>query len=471
MSQAVDVLGVMLVVASGIGISRRWCNDRLLILPIGTLIGVGTQMAATTISVIAGLNRPAVAGFIAVVVLALVSVPQEFRRPTANTFVVLVVAGTVIRALASPYTYLRHVDSVNYMIISGLLSRSSDDLVAEVNPLQLKKRLFGTPTMHSLQSFTDTPMSILLGPWIGLMTLLTLTAIVWRLGGRGRRSGILAMAATLALASSSRFLMNVTYLNSHLVVGFAVLLVIGVGAVGAQAQDHHSLVVAVFTAGSAVMTLARPEGFLLVGVILLGFLMSKHVNSNLRSRLATWAGLAIALSPFSVLVAFAYRKEAAYDAELAYPVLLGLILVFAASAITRTTFLTTRLGILALAGGTIALTTVLIALKSDLASEMVSNWWGNYVLSGRWGWTILVAAPLAIISALLTFRDDRLRLLSTSVLLFPLIGLLTSVLRDSPGRVSDADSFNRMTMHIFPTLCLAIALGASTIGRQGRHHV
>jgi len=67
------------------------------------------------------------------------------------------------------------------------------------------------------------------------------------------------------------------------------------------------------------------------------------------------------------------------------------------------------------------------------------------------------------LSGILIWSNLRIRVPFLIVLVFPVFGLVTSILRAAPGRISDADSFNRMTMHVFPTVIALIGMAGVSV--------
>jgi len=348
------------------------------------------------------------------------------------------------------------------MIISGLLMRNNGDLATEVNSLQLKKRMIGAPTMHAVQTLTEMPMSVVLGPWVGLMILVTVGVATYQIGASTRVAMGVAALACVALATSSRFLMHVTYLNSHLMNAFAVVAVMVAVALWADTLKQQTVMSLTVWSGLTVLICTRPEGFLTAGVIAVAVLLDGRISSDSRRTVARAFGLITMMTFTTQLVIFATRDQLALDAEIVLPLIAGVAILLASPLIGLTRPLATLATTYVAIGGTAVGVVYLISRHSTLIRGMWSAWWGNYVTDGHWGWTIIVGFPAAVVAGVLAWRDTRIRTITLVVAAFPIIGIVTSVLRESSGRISDADSFNRMTMHIFPLMIALIGLAAAS---------
>ena len=460
MTAAVDVVVICAVVLSGVVLGRSVGLRGALTLPIGTLIGIAGHMAATHIAVLAGLNSPALIGFFAISIAG----ACRWFRASLNPYwlSVALIIGAALRWGAAPYTYLRHVDSVNYMIISGLLMRNNGDLANEVNSLQLKKRMIGAPTMHAVQTLTDMPMSVLLGPWVGIMIVVTVGVAIRHVGSSLTAATIAAVLTCLALATSSRFLMHVTYLNSHLMNAFAVVALMAVVVTLADNPQQQTMLKLAIWSGFTILISARPEGFLTAGVIAVAVLLDGRVTGDCRRTIAR-AFSVVTMGTFTTqLVVFATRDQFGFDDEIVLPLIAGAIVLLASPLIGLTRPMATVQTTYVVIAATVLGVAFLISRDTALIRGMLSAWWGNYVTDGHWGWTVIVGFPASVIAGMLAWRDPRIRTVTLAVGAFPVIGVVTSILREGPGRVSDADSFNRMTMHIFPLMLMLIGLALAS---------
>ena len=464
MSAVLDVVVVATIVLSGCLIVGRNRDAGLFVLPAGTVVGIALLMGLTHIAVLLGLNSPGLVAFFATPAIA--AWIARKRMPSIGWLPFAFCIGFALRALAVPYTYLRHVDSVNYMIISGLLLRSDGDLGSEVNSLQLQKRMLGTATLHAMQALTDVPMSILLGPWVGLMILLTAFLTVRAIGSKCFASTSIALLTVLALATSSRFLMHVTYLNSHLLNGLAVLVVVSASVQLSTVVNADRYVLEVVVSACAVLVMTRPEGFLLAAIVLVAMLFNLDVSRQFRVDLARGYGFAVILTFTTLLRVFAFRDELAFNSELVYPLLLGVLIVLVSASFEHTGWLSTPYGVAVSGVAFLLFSTVLVLRDLELFREMWSAWSGNYITEGHWGLTIAIGYPAALLSGILIWSNLRIRVPFLIVLVLPVFGLVTSILRAAPGRISDADSFNRMTMHVFPTVIALIGMAGASVVTQ-----
>lgn len=458
MTAWLDVVSVATIVLSGCLIVGENRVAGLFVLPAGTVVGIALLMVSTHIAVLLGLNSP---GLVAFFVTPAIAVWIARKRMLSIVWIPLALGiGFVIRAFAVPYSYLRHVDSVNYMIISGLLMRGDGDLSSEVNSLQLRKRMLGTPTLHAMQTLTDVPMSILLGPWIGLMILLTGFITIRALGTSRWVSISVAFLTVVTLATSSRFLMHVTYLNSHLLNGLSVLVAVSAVARLSSRGGDDRVSCQIVASACTILVMTRPEGFLLAAIVIGASLLHPGATGLFRVMLARGYGAAVILTFTTLLRVFAFRDELSFNSELVYPLLFGLTVVSLSTAFQHTKWLSARFGLTASGIVFLLFSTALVVRDSVLAREMWAAWLGNYVTEGHWGLTIIVGYPVAVILGLALCSDPRVRVPFVIVLTFPVFGFITSILRDAPGRVSDADSFNRMTIHVFPTVIVLIGMAA-----------
>ena len=458
MTAWLDVVSVATIVLSGCLIVGESRVAGLFVLPAGTVVGIALLMVSTHIAVLLGLNSP---GLVAFFVTPAIAVWIARKRMLSIVWIPLALGiGFVIRAFAVPYSYLRHVDSVNYMIISGLLMRGDGDLGSEVNSLQLRKRMLGAPTLHAMQTLTDVPMSILLGPWIGLMILVTGFITIRAIGTSRWVSMSVASLAVATLATSSRFLMHVTYLNSHLLNGLSVLVAVSTVTRLSSKGEEDRVCCQIVVAACTILVMTRPEGFLLAAIVIGASLLHPGASGRFRVMLAQGYGVAVILTFATLLRVFAFRDELSFNSELVYPLLFGLTVISLSTTFQHTQWLSARFGLAASGIVFLLFSTALVVRDSVLAREMWAAWSGNYVSEGHWGLTIAVGYPVAVILGLALCSDPRVRVPFVIVLTFPVFGLITSILRDAPGRVSDADSFNRMTMHVFPTVIVLIGMAA-----------
>ena len=141
------------------------------------------------------------------------------------------------------------------------------------------KRMLALQSLHAPGFGLGTDGVVSLGPVLLVVAVLWLALLPWVMSPRPswpvRVTGVLA---AVLVASSMWFWWVALYINSHLLVGTMLLLIVSLAYLtgqqvpaGGAAGGFRAAVVPVALAASAI-ALARPEGFVVVGLVLLGSL-------------------------------------------------------------------------------------------------------------------------------------------------------------------------------------------------------
>ena len=288
-------------------------------------------------------------------------------------------------------------------------------------------------------------------------------------------TGVGVLAATLLVSSDwIRFL--AVYANSHLLVG-AMLLLVVLAWVLEDPDARHAPMALVVVGALGTVVLARAEAALLVGLVLSATLGAsvprwRWAWPAAGALLAAWngliaAGAAAAGRPQSVVVV-------ALGAAGLVLLLIGPLVVRAAPVVRRAISSAVLVGLWA-----VTLGLLIASVTGRIGIRFFSAQLENVLRgTGRWGITGAVLLLVVGAAALLTRTDDRERpawhlvVGAVPVTLLAMLangtqrletsdaGRLLEVFLSGGGRVSWADSGNRMLSHFVPLALLTLVVAA-----------
>lgn len=433
-------------------------------LPLGAAayVSVMTVLVATRLPV----ARPAVGLVITAIIAAVLAVthPSSLRVAPRSLLlwgagalvVVVVVWGTVTLGGYVSVTG----DSLRYVVVAGLLDRFGDLSVGQLGTLW-EKRGLATGALHGLAA-GDRSFLAGLTPLFAISVLAILWSAIQQSGRAVDRRIALAVGigALLLLATIERFLFHALYLNSHmLVAAWLLLLQLQVLRMLRSRSLPWGGVVAVLLLSTSIIV-ARPEGPLLVGLVLLPALVTRDVTVATRR----WLALAIAL-PSIAWPGLGLGAERLAQGEPLRTSVLGLVglgvvaLVLAAAMPLVDRIPRPRATLLWLHGlvwGVLALSAV---RDPGILYYSARATFRNISFAGGWGSALLIIALLLVVAfAVVTWPGNRP--LAFTLMTFVPLGMMLAYLRDGSFRVGPGDSLNRMLMHLLPIAILALATSA-----------
>lgn len=431
-------------------------------------VGVAAYtVSALALMVITGTLRP-VSSLVVTGVAGVVLVGIGVTR-TPRWWVSLggAVAGVAVIVLASRAVHLTRVtpDSFRYLLMVADLQDPT--YAAGIMPAQwwsdLLKRGFGLPSIHALAVVTDRDHLASLSPVVGVSALATfawfLADATRGLAARYRRW--LLVGVGLFVVASNRFVYDLFYVNTHIVVAAWTLIAL-VGAWKAVTTTDWTWAV---PAGLVLATtvLMRAEAPL---VALLVLVPLAATSADTRTRLAMGVPLVIVTVAWFGIVATHWHRDdplpLTWLGSVAAGVVGGLWPV-----------LTVRLRPLA-EGVARAMVPVMVLALAVFAARDVDGFvesvritFGNLVLGqAMWMLTWVVLVPLvavALVSARFPVRDLWTRFVAGFGVLFWLLPFI----REDPWTPGAGDSGSRILAHVFlvalAVLVLAVPAEAPSV--------
>lgn len=361
-----------------------------------------------------------------------------------------------------------HTDSFNYLIVGSLLAGDNPDALT---PGTLAKRMLGMPALHAPSALFGEIYLRTVTPLIAISCLTVLAALTSR--GLGRQvsrgqAAVFSIMGVLALVTMNRFVWHSFYLNGHLYFG-TLILVLG-GTMWLQYReavaDRALLVLQVLAIPMLVVT--RPEGTIVAAIMLLPALINERIEWRQRASLLFVLGLSTAV--WHACLGWSYHTGGRQ-----IPGYVWAFVVLGASAMLTSPVLAwNALRPWLRFAPTVAETTIWLALlaaalvQPDVFLASVKAAATNALMGGTsWGGSLAMIAVLVI--GVLVFTQDATRLaLRLPVTTFVPVSLLLAHLREGAYRVSEADSLNRMFIHIVPLAMLLIVSAAGAEWRRFR---
>lgn len=363
-----------------------------------------------------------------------------------------------------------HIDSFRYLLVTGLLAENQFELL---NENLLTKRMLGAPLLHLPASMYEASHVVALTPLLGLSVLGSMAWYLWQARSHGPSWGVVVIVSlvVLLLATNNRFVWNSFYINAHLFVGAALMVLVGSLWLYARAADRvrcrFFLIIGCLAIPSLIVS--RPEGFIIGALAIIPFVLRYDVGRFERSLLAF-------VYLFSTFVWFGYVGLAISAMGSTVPLsVLGPVVLGAGGLILVPLLWWDRLMewhrvILWILEG--ALWVVLLGLSwlnADLMIDSLQATWENlFQGAGSWGASVAFLLGIVIYLLLLLRRQVPIEIRFPLTAMVPVFFLL-SHLRGAAYRVGNGDSLNRMLIEVVPLAVLLV--GVAMILYWGASHL
>jgi hypothetical protein len=351
-----------------------------------------------------------------------------------------------------------HPDSITYLMAGRLLAEG--DYRSTASTELLTTRVLGVPLLHAPANLGG---ALYLRSITPLLTAATLLAVVWFLW-QARRAGVgylrfapVAAFAGLLLLTNNRVFFSFFYLNGHLLVAACVLLVAASGWLLAAASDpvpRRALMALQILAIPGIVS-TRPEGFLIAALVLLPTVLSAHIPRRHRSVvLAAFGGTLLLFAALQVSIFL--DRDTRVPVSVAGAALLG-VAALAAIPLLGWTVIERRGGwLLAIAEAGIWLALVALAVRAPdtLWTSLHALYRNVFEGTGGYGLSIAALCGLLLLAWLLSPSVPHQAHLRFPLTTFLPFGLVLAYLREGAYRAADADSMNRMIIHVVPLAVL-----------------
>lgn len=375
----------------------------------------------------------------------------------------LAIIAVVIALLRDINLVKYHIDTFRYVMPAMLYS--SDNLEF-MNMNLITKRLLGFPLMLTPSHIYGEHYVVSMVPLYALSGI-AIVAGIFLQGTRGvldRPSRyILVALAIAALATNNRYIWNAFYLNSHLFFGLCIVILAGAGWLRSTAESaENRALLALQLLMLPPLILTRPEGPLFAALAIAPYVLS--TATPWRERALVLATYGLATFSWQFYVSYAYVVRGANIPVSAYgPMILG-GLALAAAPLLAWRGLQSLYRALLMAGEAVLIGALIVmaARDPDILIVTLDATYQNVILGeGSWGTSLAILAGIAVF--VLVFCRDRALIylrypITTALPLF----LLLAYFRDSPFRVGNGDSLNRMLIQIVPLLVLFIVAAAAS---------
>ncbi|MDQ7906254.1 hypothetical protein RB614_17210 [Phytohabitans sp. ZYX-F-186] len=467
-----ESLVVLLLLGGGCALLRTAGLRGWGLLPLGFLAGICLLLGAGFVQVATGLpTSPAIT--LAVVFGAPVAWWVVcWRRGRGVAVSVPLAAGSALAAVAA-VAVLRdarmlkwHPDSITYLMAGRLIA--DGDYRSTASTELLSTRVFGVPLLHAPAGLDG---DLYLRSITPLLTAATVAAVVWFLA-RAPRTGWWRVAAVAALVvtlllTNNRVVFSFFYLNGHLLFAACVLLAAGGGWLLATAgpdRGEPALATLQLLAIPGIVII-RPEGFLAAALVLLPTVLSARVPRRQRvAVLAVFGGTTLLFAGFQIW--FFLDRDAGLPASGIGAAALGAAALAAIPLLRRGTADRRGGWLLAAAEAGLWLALAALAVRDpDTLWTSVRALYRNQVEGvGGYGLSLTLLTGLLLLAWLMSPRlphQAHLRFPLTTFLPFCFV---MAYLREGAYRAADADSMNRMLMHVVPLAALYLAALLTTSG-------
>lgn len=437
------------------------------LLPYGLVSGAGIYLAVALLQLVTRLpTHPAVtlsACLVLGAACAVVVVRRRLLRGSQRSLLVAFPAVLLsVMALVWFFRWGRfvnwHGDSHFYVFQGGLLERGK--YLEASWPYLFEARPLAVPALHA--------PSVIAGeyylPSLTPMLTIALVAILAHAFIKGLRGAIPPQAIAVFglgglafLLTTNRFVYHANYLNGHLMLGVAVVVVATstwlVSRGRTECPAAH-----IFAAATTIVlgVLARPEGAVTLGLALAPALLAPSLPLRYKRMLLAALG-AVMAAWFSLGVAISARVGEVASASTLVQALVGLgLLIFA--WLVRPGWLDLPLGrSLGLAETGLWLAVAVLALRDpETLAKSVSATATNLLGAAKWGFSLVMLGVL-VIGVLVTFSARHLVALRFPVTTFIPLVLLLAYLRGGAYRVGVFDSLSRMWIQVFPLAVFFVA--------------
>jgi hypothetical protein len=307
--------------------------------------------------------------------------------------------------------------------------------------------------------------------YLAAITPLLAVAIVLTLGWFVHRSAplgtpwvpriLVAVAAAAVLLTTNRFVYHAFYLNNHLFVAAAMLLIAGSGWLLARESDTSSAwalgLSLLQLAAIPTLVLARPEGLLIAGIVLLPSLCTASFALGHRLALAVVWGLTAVLEQLFLLRA-GLRVSGELETNPALFLVVSAVILIGACVVARDREprRLRRLPPVAELAVWFGVLGAVLAAPDVMARSANATWENLARGGGGWGAIFVLLAILAVFALVVTRDEHRLHLRFPITTFLPL-SLIFAFGRGGAYRVAPADSLSRSMVHILPLLILLLA--------------
>ena len=465
----VELLSVLTIFIGGCALTRVTGLKGWPLPAIGFAAGVALLVIIGTLQAITALPTSPV---LALVLTFLLPVAWWFRAflsgqevsikpiPTIITLFIFILASLVLRNIVSVTP-----DSFQYVTIGSLLESGN---FSEASPLILLKRFIAVPILHSPANLAEGFYIRSITP---LLALSLLICLVWFINKGLSVSlkdpviiSLFTTAAVLLLVTNNRFVFNMFYINSHMLVALFLLLLVGSGwLLLRQADVPQQTLIMLQVISIPVLTLARPEASIYAGIALIPILIAERVS--LKNRMLLLLVLGVSVISWHGFLWIKYDADGSdvpfsVLAMLAYGILVIIITPLLA---WKPLYKLIPYSVVLTESGLWLALLVMVYINPSIFHRSVLATIENVILDAG-GWGVSLAFIGFIVLGVLVFSQvpDRL------ILRFPLttfipLSLLLAYLRSGAYRVGHGDSLNRMFIHILPLAVLFIVSSAATV--------
>ncbi|RDD30764.1 hypothetical protein CR161_08630 [Prosthecochloris sp. ZM] len=438
--------------------------------PVGFLVGIYLWIVFGVLYVVLGFSTNPKNILIPLVVLVLINTVHLIRkgngmRELIGPLSVYVTIIWLVVWLTNNYGLVKyHIDSFRYLLSAGLLS---EDNFTFANENLLVKRGLATPLLHM-------PSSLYGGFYVAsitpMLSISTVGAMAWLLthGFHANEKKELlwsAVALVVMLAiTNNRYVWNSFYINGHLFVGSALLMLTGSIWLMDRRNDCRSYYAYLLSALSvAVLIVARPEGFIIAMLGIIPILALPEKSELLFRLLLLVFGL-FCTSWNAYIIVELLGSGKSVTSFLAIAVVLGSGGIMASifpiyDRLRQNSVLLLRLFELSLW----AFLCVASFYQPELTRESLSATFKNLIGgSGSWGSSFILMVLLTF-SSIWMARSKNILMLRFPLTAMVPIFLLLAHLRESAYRVGNGDSLNRMVFELFPLAVFLIGVLLSDI--------
>ncbi len=460
----VEMIAILSVLVGGAAL-MRFAGIKGWILPtLGFVTGIAIQIILGTVQAVTALPSTPVLTLIITLLFPLALLFYCFNRGRDVSIKIFPALLSVLLFVSAVILFREinlqclTVDSYWYLIVSSLLEA---DNLNHATPDHLLTRLLAVPLMHAAANLTGEFYFRSITP---LLAISTLTIMAW-LTHEGLSIfniepwivKLLSAAGAFLLVTSNRFVFNAFYINGHMLTAVFIMLLIGCGWLLINNANPSVRALTVLQVISIpVLTVARPENPLFIGIALLPFLVSSKVSWKHRTLLLVVLG-------FSVLTWYGFLWIKYYGSGQLVPLSVvgmfsfGLVSVLIAPLLAWRkidkllphSLILTELG----------LWLVLIALAfrnfAPLYYSILATIDNIFLGYGGWGSFLVLIILIAAVLMVFTKAENMVYLRFPLTTFFPFAFLLV-YLRESAYRVGHGDSLNRIFLHIVPLALLFI---------------
>jgi hypothetical protein len=406
--------------------------------------------------------KPLTALLVATLSAALASIRWLKRSPSEWLMLGLVCAIGLVGTVALRIAHLINLspDSFDTAWSGSLLGMYGNTSFHQAATLE--RRSLALPYLHGLAgNLSDGYFLPSISPLLAISCLALILIGSWTLmrtqGSLTRASAawFVGLLAVLTL-TTNRFVYHAFYLHSHMwfATALATIVVSGVLVLRGSMSERALRFVAVPTIAVAVVL--RPEGAIVISLVILPLLVGRWDYLDVRTRSVLLAALGMSTLLWNGAILWP-----AFGSDVTVAVVGSTALGLALTALAFASDWLKRLNRRFVLGGCLTALFVMVGaaaiFKPDTVRASVDATIQNQLMgSGLWGRSLILLCSLLILGFLL-IRSKVLSVTVFGVIAFAPVSLLLAVLRDGAYRVGSGDSLNRMLFHFVPLMVLALA--------------